>query len=79
MPQVLPLINISDDKSGACDFVVDALQHFSEILDKTDMQRLAAILSSAQAEALVASIQKDPMGEFNEDFLHSLKAMGMPL
>ena len=76
MPQVLSLINISDDESGACGFVVDALQHFSEILDKTDRQRLAAILSSAQAESLIAAMQKDPMSNFNDDFLQLLMGYG---
>ena len=76
MPQVLSLIDFSNDKSGAGGFVIDALQHFPEILDKTDMQRIAEILSSAQAEALVASMRTDPMGEFHEDFLQLLMSYG---
>ena len=76
MPQVLSLINISEDGSGACGFVVDALQHFPKILDHTDLQRLAGILSSAEAESVVAAMQKDPMGNFNDDFLQLLMGYG---
>ena len=68
--------DISDNKSGACGFVVDALQHFPEILDKTSMQRLVAILSSVQAESLIAAMQRDPMSNFNDDFLQLLMGYG---
>ena len=40
------------------------------------MQRITEFPSSAQAEALVASMGKDPMGEFDEDFLHLLMSYG---
>ena len=68
--------DISDNKSGARGFVVDALQYFPEILDKTSMQRLAAILSSAQAESLIAAMQKYPISNFNDDFLKLLMGYG---
>lgn len=76
MPRILSLVDISHDASGAGGFVIDALQQFPEILDHKDMEELGNLLSSTQAEALVLSMRRNPMADFNEDFLSLLMSYG---